>query len=85
MTISSKDLYSLGYRYSWVHKHFSHIALDTYKLDNHKQYNQYKIEDIFKYINNYIGYCKNPIQQNRSKEMIQKLDKDLREKYSKNH
>jgi hypothetical protein len=82
MTISSKDLYSLGYRYSWIHKHFTHLALETYVLIGHAQYLQYRVEDILKYIGSYVGYCRNPIQEAKSKEMMNKLGDKLRERIS---
>ena len=77
MNISSKDLYSLGFRYSWIHKHFTHLALETYVLIGHAQYLQYRVEDMIKYLNNYVGYCRNPIQEAKSKEMMNKLAKEL--------
>jgi hypothetical protein len=85
MTISSKDIYKLGYRYSWVHKHFNKLAIDTYVLIGHAQYNQYRIEDILKYISTYISYCKNPMQEAKSKEMLNRLGDKLRESYSTNN
>lgn len=79
MTISSKDIYSFGFRYSWIHKHFTHLALETYILIGHAQYLQFRIEDILKYISSYVGHCRNPMQEAKSKTMMKQLMEKLNE------
>lgn len=77
MTITSKEIHDMGFRFSWINKHFKHLALDYCFLSGCAQYNIFNVEQILIEISKYKTSCKNPTQVAKSYAMMDKLKKAL--------